>query len=86
MNTVESIITENRQRATDAKLASKMWLSWQLDTLRVQLGQAEVVEWPEQRIERHLRRGQKPAAAMPEGSRLVFHNGGAYLVRDIEGL
>jgi hypothetical protein len=83
--TVEDHIAWIREYARQSKDFGKRVISWDLDALRVYVGLAEVIPFPEPEP-RQLRRGSKTrdveVSSRPEGSRVIHHGGYAYLIRD----
>lgn len=71
-----------QQVADDNRLMAQQVLGWRLDALRIYAGMAEIVPWPDV-PERSLRR-RTDAPPSVSGARVMFHAGGAYLVRDKE--
>jgi hypothetical protein len=80
--TVEQHIAWIRNYATGARTMANLVTSWAIDIWKVEVGMAEIVDWPPVSNERRLRRGQNEPDR-PEGTRVVFQGGFAYLVRDV---
>ena len=70
-----------QQVADDNRLMANQVLGWHLDALRIYAGMAEIVPWPDV-PHRSMRRRTDEPPTVP-GARVMFHAGGAYLVKDV---
>lgn len=77
--TFEECIEWLHSYAEGAKSMAEMVISWRLDALRVYVGLAEVVPWPDSKDV--LSRWYVPPER-DEDTRVIHYNGYAYLIRD----
>ena len=67
---VEDHLDWIHQYASDAREMAQKVVSWQIDALKVRVGMAKVVEWPDD-------------GPGDPGTRVIFHGGYAYLIKDV---
>ena len=70
-----------RQYADNSRILAQQVIGWEIDRFRLMVGLVELVEWdePEKPLSRRTRHLLKPEA---RDTRVIHHNGYAYLVRD----
>lgn len=61
-----------RRLAASARFQVSNGIKWHADQVRVELGLAEVIEWPQDDPIRRLRRNESGESNLPEGSRTLF--------------